>query len=245
MSFETAARKRILIVDDDPAVREALSFALEDGYDVQTAHDGTAALAVLAFFRPDLILLDLKMKGLDGIQTIESLRRTHPILPVIIMTGWSTKEWAERAADLGVSGYLRKPLDLDRLAHRLTELFQANGQVPPCPPAPVPLPDGSVPPVIRRAFFYLHQNFCRPLTLREVAAAVGVTPAHLCRVFKQEVGRSPMAYLNDLRIERAKTLLRSGAHPVSALASQLGFAYPHHFSRVFRARTGSPPTLFR
>lgn len=243
--FETATRKRILIVDDDPAILGALSLALEDEYDIQTCRDGANALSLLPLLQPDLILLDLKMKGLDGILTLHAIRRAYLTLPVIIVTGWSTKEWAERAADLGVSGYLKKPLDMDQLARRLAEVLRTNDQTPPAPPASLGLSNEFVRPVVRRAVLYLHRNFSRKVTLREVAAAADVTPFHLCRVFRLEVGRTPMAYLKELRIERAKTLLRSGATPVSAIASHLGFTYPHHFSRVFKARTGSTPAQFR
>ncbi len=241
MHSATASRKRVLIVDDDPAVREALSFALEDLYDIETAENGTMALSLLPLFQPDLILLDLKMRGLDGIQALEEIRCGQPALPVIIMTGWSSQEWAERAADLGVSGYLKKPLDIDQLKARLTDLLQANDQAP----ASASLPTGSLSPAIKKALSYLHQNGARQLTLGEIAAAADVTPAHLCRLFRQEVGRTPMAYLTELRIERAKLLLRDGARPVSRVASQLGFTNPHHFSRVFKAHTGSAPARFR
>lgn len=245
MLFETVVRKRILVVDDDPAILEALSFALQDDYDVQTCRDGADALSLLPLFQPDLILLDLKMKGLDGILTLHAIRRAHPTLPVVIVTGWSTKEWAERAADLRVSGYLKKPFDIDQLTHRLAEVLRANDQATPASPASFALSNELVRPVVKRALVYLHRNLSRKLTLREVAAAVNITPFHLCRVFRLEVGRPPMAYLKELRIEQAKTLLRSGARPVSAIASHLGFTYPHHFSRVFKARTGSTPAQFR
>jgi len=99
--------------------------------------------------------------------------------------------------------------------------------------------------LLGKALAYLHHNFSRKLTLREIAAALDVTPFHLCRAFKLEVGRTPMTYLNEIRIEWAKMLLRSGARPVSAIAHQLGFAYPHHFARVFKACTGSTPAQFR
>jgi YesN/AraC family two-component response regulator len=245
MEPAAAARKRILIVDDDTAVREALTCALEDAYDIETAGNGTTALSLLPLFQPDLILLDLKMRGLDGIQTLEEIRCGQRALPVIIVTGWSSQEWAERAADLGVSGYLKKPPDLDQLIGRIAEVFRTNDQTTEIAPASMLIPEESSHPLVRKTLAYLHRNFARQLTLRGVAAAVEVTPAHLCRLFRQEVGSTPMGYLTGLRIERAKVLLRDGVRPVSQVAFQIGFAHPHHFSRVFKARTGSAPARFR
>jgi excisionase family DNA binding protein len=109
-------RPCVLVVDDDPAVRELLSRALTTaGYLVDLAVDGASALVRLGEKAYDLMITDLKMPGQDGLSVIREARRTAPALPVIVITGYSTEAAAIEAINLGVAGYLTKPFRLPRI----------------------------------------------------------------------------------------------------------------------------------
>jgi len=109
-------RPCVLVVDDDPAVRELLSRALTAaGYLVDLAVDGASALVRLGEKAYDLMITDLKMPGQDGLSVIREARRTSPALPVIVITGYSTEAAAIEAINLGVAGYLTKPFRLPRI----------------------------------------------------------------------------------------------------------------------------------
>jgi excisionase family DNA binding protein len=103
-------RPRILVVDDESSIRDLLSktLALAE-YDVDTAPDGRSALERLRLYPYDLLIADLKMPGLDGLNVIREAKRLKSDLPVIIITGYSTETAAIEAVNLGVSGYLTKP----------------------------------------------------------------------------------------------------------------------------------------
>ena len=105
-----SARQRVLVVDDEASIRDLLSktLALAE-YDVDTAHDGTAALDRLRAVNYDLLIADLKMPGMDGLTLIRQAKRMKADLPVIIITGFSTESSAIEAVNLGVAGYLTKP----------------------------------------------------------------------------------------------------------------------------------------
>ena len=105
-----AGRPRVLVVDDEASIRELLSktLALAE-YDVDTAPDGRAAIERLRLGSYDLMIADLKMPGLDGLSLIREAKRLKTELPVIIITGFSTKSSAIEAVNLGVAGYLTKP----------------------------------------------------------------------------------------------------------------------------------------
>jgi excisionase family DNA binding protein len=112
----TSERPDVLVVDDDPAVRELLSRALTGaGYRVDLAIDGPSGLVRLGEKAFDLMITDLKMPGLDGLSLIREARRTHPTLPVIIITGYSSEATAIEAINLGVAGYLTKPFRVPRI----------------------------------------------------------------------------------------------------------------------------------
>src|SRR2546422_10869311 len=104
-------RPRVLVVDDEASIRDLLSktLALAE-YDVDTAPDGTSALDRMRTFTYDLLIADLKMPGMDGLTLIRQAKRIKADLPVIIITGFSTESSAIEAVNLGVDGYLTKPI---------------------------------------------------------------------------------------------------------------------------------------
>src|SRR5688572_29053265 len=106
----------ILIVDDDSGVRDSIGAVLSDeGFRVRYAVDGTEALASAGRERPDLVLLDVWLPGMDGIQVLEKLRGDHEGLPVIVISGHGNIETAVRATKLGAVGFIEKPFTIEGL----------------------------------------------------------------------------------------------------------------------------------
>ena len=109
-------RARVLVVDDEAAIRDMLSKALSLAeYEVETAADGRAAIDRLRASQYDLLVTDLRMPGIDGLEVIREAHRLRPDLPVIIITGYSSEASAIEAIDLGVSGYLTKPFRVPKV----------------------------------------------------------------------------------------------------------------------------------
>lgn len=109
-------KTRILIVDDDDNVRWVLQTHLEDaGYEVTSADDGQAALASIQEYRPALVLTDLKMTGMSGLELLKQIRTEDPDLPVIVITAFGTIQSAVEAVKAGAYDYLTKPIDYDDL----------------------------------------------------------------------------------------------------------------------------------
>ena len=108
--------KTILVVDDEKSVRDSLKMVLEfESYDVQFAENGQEALRQFATTPPDLVLLDVKMAGMDGLEVLQRLREKRMDLPVIMISGHGTIETAVEATKLGAFDFLPKPLDRDKL----------------------------------------------------------------------------------------------------------------------------------
>ncbi len=106
----------ILIVDDEPSILQSLSGLLSDeGFDVLTAHNGYEALKVVDSESPDLVLLDIWMPGIDGIETLKEIKKDNPFVPVIIITGHGTIETAVKAIKLGAFDLIEKPLNIDKI----------------------------------------------------------------------------------------------------------------------------------
>ena len=112
-----ATTGRVLVVDDEPNARDALAELLADeGHDTRAAADGAEALELLEDYDPDVVLTDLKMPGVDGIELIERGRTLAPHAAFIVMTAFGTVETAVAAIKRGAENYLTKPLDMDTVS---------------------------------------------------------------------------------------------------------------------------------
>jgi len=116
---------RLLVVDDDNAFRLSTAALLRaDGHDVDVAADANAAVQALRARAYDLVLLDLRMPGIDGIQLVETLRVWGESVPVLMISGYGTVESAVRAMHLGTDDFLTKPVEPDVLSARVAELLE-------------------------------------------------------------------------------------------------------------------------
>ncbi|GAA2535116.1 response regulator transcription factor [Pseudonocardia hydrocarbonoxydans] len=132
-------RRRVLVVDDDERVRTVVSWQLEaDGYAVSQARDGTAALEQIASDRPDLVVLDLSMPGVGGLDVLRRVRGAPGgtgTLPVIVLSGRSGETDRIVGLDLGADDYLVKPFSPGELAARVRSVLRRAGSQPPAPAA--------------------------------------------------------------------------------------------------------------
>ncbi len=113
------ARRRVLIVDDEPGVRESLRMVLKSDYDVAAVGSASETLDTLASTPADVVLLDIVMPGVDGMALLEELRSRFPTLPIIMLTATKTVKTAVQAMKLGAFHYITKPFDVDDLRAHL------------------------------------------------------------------------------------------------------------------------------
>ena len=126
----TISNSDVLLVDDDPDLLKLISLRLSSaGYTVHTAESGESALSALAVARPNVVVTDLKMPGIDGMALFEAIHRSHPTLPVIILTAHGTIPDAVSATERGVFGFLTKPFDSQALLQKVAEAAKLSGPV--------------------------------------------------------------------------------------------------------------------
>ncbi len=118
---------KVLVVDDEPEFVELIKFGLEcKGYDVIVAFDGNDGLKKIKKEKPDAVLLDILMPGLDGIEVLRRIRRGNKDLPVFIVTAYSNEERFDKARQYNVSGFIIKTSDLKQEIANITSAIRIS-----------------------------------------------------------------------------------------------------------------------
>jgi DNA-binding response OmpR family regulator len=121
--------KKILVVDDEPEVRQLMEhFLTERGYEVRIAENGRQGLLALDTFAPDVVLLDMHMPEMDGLETLRQLAVRAPSLPVIMVTVNDDMETTSRLLQMGAADYVPKPFNLDYLEQAINIQLSAAGE---------------------------------------------------------------------------------------------------------------------
>ncbi|MDP9794266.1 DNA-binding response OmpR family regulator [Catenuloplanes nepalensis] len=136
---------RVLVVDDDPIVSDVVRRYLEqDGCEVRLAGDGAAGLAAVAAERPDLVVLDLMMPGVDGLEVCRRLRRELPDLPVVMLTALGEEADRVLGLEVGADDYVTKPFSPRELVLRIRSVLRRTGGSAGAVSGPAVLADGDL-----------------------------------------------------------------------------------------------------
>ena len=114
-----ASRRKVLFVEDEPSIRSTYERFFSSSYEMAFAGSGTEALRRLQTFEPDVLVLDMRLPDTDGVALLQEIRVSHPSLPVVVTTAYVSMEPLMNVLDLGHSGYLVKPFNMDDLAARI------------------------------------------------------------------------------------------------------------------------------
>lgn len=119
---------RILICDDEGIVQQAIRFMIQksfgDEFEIESAKNGRMAIELAESFRPDIILMDIQMPGINGIEAMEEIKREHKNIIFIVLTAYDKFEYSQKAIDIGVMSYLTKPINKDVLTDTLRKAMK-------------------------------------------------------------------------------------------------------------------------
>ena len=247
-----------LIVEDEPLMREYLMLHLTSIHGLWKtegcARDGLEALALLKAKPFDLVITDIKMPHMDGLELADYIHVNHPGTDVIILTGYSEFDYARAAVRANAADYLLKPLQ-DVELHKALSKLAAKRMAADSVPAAAPVPAEAAPKepaqddpgiLVQRARTYIRDHFTEPLSLNEVANTLAVNPAYLSSIFKSERGESYSKFILRLRMERAALLLRTySVGKVNDIAPEVGYSSTKHFHTVFKDYFGMTPNEYR
>ncbi len=224
---------KFLVADDERPARYVLRSLIEDlGWpceSVEEASGGRELVEKAAAIKPDCAFVDVRMPGLDGLTAIEEAAPASPGTRWVIVSSYGEFDYARTAIRLGVTEYLLKPV-------RPEELEACLGRLGLLPGAAAP------DPVLETVTEYLRRNFNADVSVADAAALVGRTPNYLSALFHRKIGSTISDYLTRLRVEEAGRLIREKRLSVAEAARAVGYADTRHFTRKFKALTGTLPS---
>ena len=212
--------------------------------------NGADALELVRSLRPDVLLTDVRMPIMDGLELAARARGENSDLLIVIISGYDDFAYAQKAIKCGVSDYLQKPLSTEALRETLSALSQtiekrrASVSLLPLPPGSENI--NSIEQKVIEAETYIRKHFTNKIDFDRLFKDLNYNTAYLGRAFKKRFGSSPQQYQRQLRIGEAVRLIT--AYPdmdVYKIGQIVGYSDSHYFSRVFKSTTGKRPSEFR
>ena len=258
---------RLLIADDEKLEREALAEMVARRFEhevvLELAENGRKAADTAVLWGADLILMDIEMPGMSGLDAARAVLVQRPGCRVIFVTAYSLFQYAHEAVHLGACDYLLKPVDPDELeasirrAMRQVEAERKLEELATAKALPEPQDAGAAPAedaadedspaamVMAQVRRYLEDNYMFDLSLDSVGEILHISPAYLSAQFKKYQKMNFLDCLTELRINAAKKLLADPLRSTAEVASMVGYDDSSYFARAFKKRTGMTPTQYR
>lgn len=259
---------RLLIADDEKLEREALAELVQRRFErevvLEVAENGRKAADTAVLWGADLILMDIEMPGMSGLDAARAVLAQRPSCRVIFVTAYSLFQYAHEAVHLGACDYLLKPVDPDELEasvrramrqieteRKLEELAAARPQPEQteteeeAEDAPEESENSQTALVMAHVRRYLEDNYMFDLSLDSVGEILHISPAYLSAQFKRYQKMNFLDCLTELRINAAKELLADPFRSSAEVASMVGYEDASYFARAFKKRTGMTPTQYR
>jgi len=252
-------KKRILVVEDDADIIKVHQQLLSDLFTVIVKSSGMRAISYLRG-NPDidLVLLDIKLPDMSGIEVLKELKKIKPCVPAIIVTAFGSENVAVKAFRCGARDYIKKPFSNDELLKRINFCLSLNiiEQNKHRKVLTNEADDFTADFVshattsrqknnMQHTLEYIHNNFSTDISLDRVAGTVGISKYHFCRFFKEMTGMTYLSYVNRVRIEQAKKLLDDDALSITDTGYAVGYSDLTHFERIFKKLTGTTPSQYR
>ena len=239
----------LLIVDSDKESCNDIRTIVENSqYNFLSIYESSTAQRaqlLLKQSQPSAMVIDLSLSDMDGLTFGQNALELYPDLPIIVVTQIKMFELAQQAINAGFASYLLKPLSkselittfervLDpKLSKELNQSIQ-NKQFRTDLRRP-----------IESAIQYIQLNYHEPLTLKNLADLVYLSPSYFSKLFKEETGQTFVEYLSWIRVQKSKDMLRMSSLPIDVIANNTGFNNSGYFATTFKRIVGKTPTQYR
>lgn len=245
---------KLLIADDERNTREGLIECIEWqklGIEkIEQASDGVIALEKAQIFRPDIILCDIRMPRMNGLEFAGKVREILSGCKIIFLSGYSDKEYLKTAIQLQAVDYVEKPVNLDEIRNAVSKaisLLEADaGKNEKSANAGKETPEAGISKKVAGIIRFINTNLSDiNLSLRSISDFSSLVPTYICAIFKAETGKTIRQYITGARMEKAKELLIGNKLKIHRVAALIGYADPKYFAKLFRKNVGITPSQYR
>lgn len=249
---------RLLIADDEPIERMVVSKIIQShfGDEIELAHavNGREAIEIVRKMQCQVVLLDISMPGIDGLEAAETIRQENPSCSIVFLTAYDEFDFAKRAIKVHALDYLLKPWSKEELiavideAIHLAQTDDGNREM---------LSDSGADMAgerqeqlknqmqMERVRQYIETHYMEDICLQDAAAALHYSEVYFCKFFKNNFDKNFIMYLSELRVEKAKELLADVTINVRDISRRVGYRDSGYFTKVFKRITGSTPSEYR
>ena len=244
---------KILIVDDEHIEREMLSEIVQNRFgheaDIRQAESGRQAVGTAAFWGAELILMDIEMPGLNGLEAARQILTQRPECKVIFITAYSLFSYAHEAVKLGACDYILKPVNAAEVEKSIRHAYaqlESQKQLKAMAVEAEEEPAESGDTLMNKVKHYLQYNYMLyDISLDSISQIVNMAPAYFSSRFKKCFGVNFVDYVAELRMNAAKELLQDPLRSTAEIAGMVGYDSANYFTRAFKKHTGMTPTEYR
>ena len=237
---------RVLLVDDEIMIREGFKrlfyWQAHDCEVVGEAGDGMEALAKIDALRPDIVIMDINIPIMNGLKVIQLSRMKNPNTAFVIVSGYDDFSYCREALRLQITDYILKPVNYEEFGtcidnlkislfeQRVSAVMESEKQE-----------ERTITGITR----YLQEHLAEEISLAVLAEQFHLNPQYISQLFKSEIGVNFLAYLTNIRMEKAKKLLLSTSLSIVEVAEQSGYGDYRVFTKVFKKSEGITPSQYR
>ena len=237
---------KVFLADDEIWIVMGLKKLIEKSGEpfqvIGEANNGILALEEIQRLRPDVVISDIRMPGMDGLQLLEELNRIECDVKVVFASGYAEFEYAQKAIQMGAVDYLLKPIEPEQLQKVLVKLKEMFGETKDREDAETEAVETSV---IQCIVEEIQKNYTENITLTGLSEKYSISTGHLSTLLKEQLGLSFSEYLASKRIQKAKELLVDEKLSVDAIAAMVGYGDYFYFTKVFKKTAGMSPSKYR
>jgi signal transduction histidine kinase/ligand-binding sensor domain-containing protein/DNA-binding response OmpR family regulator len=246
----------VLLVEDNNDLRSYISAQLKERYRVETAQNGREGLEKIKVLMPDLVVSDIMMPVMDGIQMLDKIKNDIAVshIPVVLLSAKSSIESQVEGLKFGADFYITKPFNtemlftaIDNLIKRRKHLFESlvrnHGTISVEPKPLLMTPKDEV--FLKTVIKLVEEKMTEPdFNIELVAEGMNMSRTTFYKKFKSLTAMTPVEFVRDFRLEKAKQYLEAGDSNVSEVAYMTGFSNPNYFSTCFKEKYGKSPSEF-
>ena len=248
---------RILLIDDEETIILGIRHHLEQlkfiKAEVMCACSGMEALDIVEYFHPELMLVDIRMPNMDGLELIDKINHKYYCPNIIILSAYRNFDYAQRAIEVKVLRYMLKPINFDLLDQVILEIVSAKDRRLDIPDVlagymdlfqNIALTPQSTQ--LKKIVDFIRDHYEEQLSLNGLSEQFHISESSICLLFKKEMSTSFVSYLSDLRVWKAmELLLENPDMSVDQISYRVGYQTNRQLFRLFHKKLKMSPMSFR